>query len=300
MQRNIIKVGFCVAYDWEMLRKSLPRIYQSADTICLSIDKKRKSWSGQFYEFNEKAFREFVNEIDISGKIKIYEDAFYMHQLSPIENDNRQRNMMATFMGEGGWHIQIDSDEYFLNFKGFTEYLKKIDPNPVPSRKPLNINVNLIPVIKKIHSGYIFVDFSKKNIENAPLATTLPIYEAARRNGHFNHVSPFLVIHETWARGEDQLLKKIQSWGHRDDFDKESYFKLWQALDMHNYRYISNFHPIQPSAWPKLGFCKGIDIDSFIENMHSSEYFSRNQTFILRNNRNFARLKSIYSKYLNR
>ncbi len=36
---------------------------------------------------------------------------------------------------EGGWHIQIDADEYFLDFKGFVDFLIKLNDNPKTSRQ---------------------------------------------------------------------------------------------------------------------------------------------------------------------
>jgi hypothetical protein len=33
-----------------------------------------------------------------------------------MECDTRERNMLAKYMGEGGWHVQIDADEYFADF----------------------------------------------------------------------------------------------------------------------------------------------------------------------------------------
>src|SRR5689334_5152113 len=114
MEKTLIKVGFCVAYDWDMLKKSVPIIYPFADVICLSIDINRRSWNGQPYLFDEQAFRAWLTKIDVDNKIDLYEDDFALLNLSAMENDNRQRNLMAKRMKKGGWHIQIDSDEYFL------------------------------------------------------------------------------------------------------------------------------------------------------------------------------------------
>src|SRR6478609_6414773 len=111
MADKIIKVGFCVAYDWHLLKRSVPLIYPHADVICLSVDKNSKSWGGEKYSFDKRAFREFVSAIDTQNKIDVYEDDFSLPQLSAMENDTRQRNLMAKRMGAGGWHIQIDSDE---------------------------------------------------------------------------------------------------------------------------------------------------------------------------------------------
>ena len=61
---DLIKIGFCVAYDWHLLRYSLPLIYDHADYICLSIDKDRISWAGEKFSFDENSFKSFVQAID--------------------------------------------------------------------------------------------------------------------------------------------------------------------------------------------------------------------------------------------
>jgi hypothetical protein len=300
MKKIAIKVGFCVAYDWELLRKSVPRVYEYTDTIVFSIDKHRKSWAGTPYDFDESAFQQFLLEVDTEKKIRVYEDDFSLESLSPIENDNRQRNLMAKEMGEGGWHIQIDSDEYFLDFKGFIEYLKNLNANPQPTQKPINICCGELSLIKRLEDGYIYTDNFLTNINAAPFATNKPDeYSSARRNGFFNHLSPFFVLHESWARNDDELWKKINSWGHRDDFNKESYFKLWQAIDKHNYQYIHNLHPLNPEAWSSLGYCEGESIDELANNLLSKHSFDIPKTkLFFKNSRNIARIKQLLSNLL--
>ena len=296
-----IKVGFCVSYDWFLLKKSLPRIYDHADIICLSLDKNRKSWSGSMFEFDEEGFRHFISEIDTKKKIDIYEDDFARPGFTAMQNDNNQRNLMAKRMGQGGWHIQIDADEYFLNFKEFVKNLIEINPGPSGNEKPLNICALFVPLIKKTKRGYLYVDFLSSMPESVPMATNVPIYEGARRNGHFNVIVPHYVIHETWARSEQELWFKINSWGHSDQEMKEeafriSYFNLWKALDEFNYRYIKNFHPGVPNAWPSLGFCQGDTISEFITNFGQPKFPLSRAHMLVYNSRNIARLKSIVLK----
>ena len=62
-----------------------------------------------------------------------------------------------------------------------------------------------------------------------PIATNVPIYEYGRKNGHFNHQSPFFMVHDTWARSEEEILQKIQNWGHKTDFDVMKYFEFWNG-----------------------------------------------------------------------
>lgn len=296
----MIKVGFCVAYDWELLKNSIPPIYERADRICLGIDKDRHSWACNPYEIDNDAFYEFVKGIDTDNKIDIYEDDFSLENLNSRENCNRHRMLIAESMGKGGWHIQIDSDEYFLDFNGFTEYLKAIIKNPSGNEKPLNVNVNLIPLYKQVENGYLYVDFEEKPFENAPFATNAPLYERARNNGYFNHISPFIAIHETWARNEDQLWYKLKNWGHaaeelESNASKMSYFNLWKTIDKFNYKHIRNINPARPEVWPALDYCEASSIADFIEKL--THKLPDLNTFALKmnNNRNIARLKSLFN-----
>ncbi|HEY3402699.1 MAG TPA: hypothetical protein VGK59_04875 [Ohtaekwangia sp.] len=300
-ERSMIKVGFNVSYDWVLLKKSLPRIYAHADRICFSIDKNRKTWSGQSYAFDDHAFRDWLKQADPDNKVDVYEDDFSLPGLSAMENDSRQRNMMAARMGKGGWHVQIDSDEYFLAFDEFIKALRNIIPRPSGDEKALNVCPALLPLIKKVKTGYLFVDFKTRLPEHAPFATNVPVYHAARRNGHFNVVVPSYVIHETWARSDDELWYKFSNWGHADEefaqMDRRtSYFNLWKSLDENNYQYLCDFHPGEPAAWPALGFCKAGSIEELMAHFPVPRYPLSGVKLFLRNSRNMARARSLFAR----
>lgn len=297
----IIKVGFCVSYDWELLKNSIPPIYELADIVCLAIDKNRKSWSRNHYKFNEQDFYQFIKSIDRDKKIDIYEDDFSISTLNSRENCNRHRTLIAERMGKGGWHIQIDSDEYFLNFESFKNHLLSINSNPTGDEKPINVCANLLPIYKRVENGYLLIDFQKKAIENAPFATNVPLYERARNNGHFNNISSNFVIHETWARDEDQLWFKLKNWGHAsEELDaleyKESYFALWKSINEYNYQHIKNINPAKNEIWPGLMFVKAKSINELIDKLESDIPQTGNLSLKIKNSRNVARLKSIYNK----
>jgi len=292
----LIKVGFCVAYDWEMLRKSLPLIYDHADQICLSLDINRKSWSGKFYLFDDLAFHAFLKKTDTQKKIDLYEDDFFVRSLSPIENDNRQRKLMSDRMGAGGWHIQIDSDEYFLNFKGFVNFLKS--KTHYLNGKPVNICCPWVSIYKRVSDGYLIVDNAETTWETMPFATNKPEYFNARRNSHFNAISTFFVVHETWSRSSEELKQKLNSWGHNDDFlSKESYLKFWEAIDKFNYQFVDDFHPLQSGVWKKLMYVKANSIDELLSIIKTDYLFKINKASLyLKNSRNWNRLLSLWQK----
>ncbi len=285
-----IKVGFLVSYDWYLLKNALPLIYAEADVIYLALDKKRLTWSGNRFDFDESGFYEMIESIDVNKKIKVYEDDFFVEGLKPMQCEVRERNLLAKQMGEGGWHIQLDADEYFLDFKGFVEYLKKMPLN----QKEINICAVLINLFKKTDTGILYI--IHQNLDLIQIATNKPHYEYGRKNGYFNHISPFFLLHDTWARSEEEIKQKIANWGHKNDFDTEKYFLFWKSLDENNYQAVKDFHPISPTTWQALMFVEGQGIAQITEKFTNKSFPLSKFELFLKNNRNLARLKHLWSK----
>ncbi len=296
----MIKVGFCVSYDWEFLKYSLPRIYNEADIICLAIDKDRHSWKCNPYNFDNDAFYQFVKTIDTQHKIDIYEDDFSIPELNSRENCNRHRTMIAERMGKGGWHIQVDSDEYFLDFKNFVKELKKIHKNPTGKEFPINVCCPIIPLYKKTDSGFLIVTYHKQLPEMFPMASNRPTYERARHNGFFNIYTKNWIIHETWARGKDAMLYKLQNWGHSAEELKmkrysESYYQLWDNIDEHNFIFIQNFHPANPTTWQKLEYVEAKNIDTLLQNIQIPKFPFSSTQLKLKNSITYSRVSKLFS-----
>jgi hypothetical protein len=131
-----------------------------------------------------------------------------------------------------------------------------------------------------------------------PFATNKPEYLNARRNSHFNVISPFFVLHETWARGEEELLNKINSWGHDNDFaSKESYFNFWKILDEHNYIYVKDFHPLRSATWQKLGFIPELAVESAIKWLQQHGHLKVDTRHLIKtNSRIYQGLKHRFNK----
>ncbi|HEX8979466.1 MAG TPA: hypothetical protein VF811_07120 [Parasulfuritortus sp.] len=242
---QVIKVGFLVSYDWSLLSNSIPLVYTEADKITLAIDKSRKTWSGAEFVIPDDFFR-YISEIDVDNKIEIYEDEFYIPGLTPLECETRERNMLAQRMGLGGWHVQIDSDEYILNFSDLCGYMRANDG------KKIQINGNWINLYKKVASGYLVTLLGEHGYEQFPVATNNPDYISARYTNNKLVKLPVFALHQTWARSDVEIKQKISNWGHANDFNGESYYKLWCAVDEYNYKYLINLHPIWRELWPGL------------------------------------------------
>lgn len=253
--KPLIKVGFLVSYDYDFIRNSLPIVYPYADQISFAIDKDRRTWNGEAFDIPDTFF-DWVNDFDTEKKIHIYEDTFYMPGLSTMECDTRERNLLARFMGEGGWHLQIDSDEYFLDFEGFVRYLHTLDAN-----KETQVFARWITMYKKNGDDVFWINTN----EVFPVASNCPKYKLARLSDSDNDVyTDFKVLHQSWAREDEEIKLKIRNWGHNTDFDAEAYYIFWKAINKQTYRYARSFHPLDPWLWPSLEYFEATDIGELV------------------------------------
>jgi hypothetical protein len=289
-----IKVGILLSYDYEFLKNSLPCIYTQADSITLAMDSHCRTWSGSTFTI-ESSFFDWLEKFDIDKKITIYKDDFYLSDISPLENDTRERNMLAEFMGEGGWHIQIDADEYFIRFNEFVEFLKKQNRYLLdPQKTPITFIANLIVLYKKTKRGFLYV---KGDYDNVQIATNLPKYESVRNTTHPLLYTNFFLFHQSWARSEDEMYFKLKNWGHTHDVDVNSYFKFWKNIDEDNYSEVNDFHPMYGPCWSALDYGDGASIDEFIQKFHEHNVLSLPDLHIfLKNN---PRLENFYNRLSN-
>lgn len=249
----MIKVGMLISYDYKLALRSLKSLYSSADSIILSIDVERKTWSTQKFEIPQEFF-ESVRGIDKFNKIRIVEGEYSKYNGSVMDRDTNQRNQLAAAHGPGGWHIQIDADEYFVNFDGFCNYLKKLSPD---GARRLQVYCKWVTLYKQLDGGILYIDNDKDII---PIATTCPEYSHARLvESKFVETvtSNFCILHQSWARDESEIRQKINSWSHSHEIDANYFFQIWKSANKSNYHEYRNFHPLTASFWPKLGYFEG-------------------------------------------
>jgi hypothetical protein len=284
----MIKVGYLVSYDYNMLLTSIKQLYNYVDRIFIAIDTNRKTWSGNNFELPQSFFDE-IKSFDSNNKIEFYFDNFYISELLPIECETRERNMLLKKMGKG-WLIQLDVDEYIYDFSKVAKYLKKYWYLTLfPKLTPIIFNGKLVTLYRQLTNGYLYIE----NNERFSFITNQSNYTYTRNNHTVkNHFSNINVIHQSWARTEDEIQMKILNWGHRDDFDTQRYFEFWKNLSSDNYMNFKNVHPIVPEVWNELHFSPSTSIDEFI-----SKYASNNlQKFIFLDNKKM--IKALFNKII--
>ncbi len=273
-----IHVGFLLSYDYEKLKLSIPAVYQNSDKIFLAKDINNRTWSGQKFLINESFFN-WLKEFDTDTKIEIYEDDFYVSELTALENDTRERHLLSLKMGIGNWLIQVDSDEYFIDFKKFISDIRKYDAYlDNPEKNKIQIACYWIIIYKYTTEGILYVDKPMKAI----FATNYPNYTCARRTDERVIYTNNIVMHESLSRDEKELAFKVNNWGHKDEINNE-FLEKWKMIDENNYMNYSNFYYIEPSRWKKLAYFPSQDLNKIKQLINNSNLKNLKTKIVFKN-----------------
>lgn len=256
----MIKAGFLIAYDYDFIFNSLPQIYTFVDEIVLAIDIDRKTWMGNDFQIEDDFFNK-IRSIDADQKIKIYEDRFYVEGEKPMDLETRERNMLSNFMGDNCWKMQIDSDEYCLNFDKVITFLKKNEFLLKKTAPQINFLPIWITLFKQNEKGFFII---KPSTENFSMMFNRPEYKYARNSEGLDLKIDYKVIHQSWARTEAEVLTKIKNWGHAHDFEVMNFFEKWKALNEDNFNEYVDFHPIYKGFWQSLEFVEAKNITELL------------------------------------
>ena len=225
-----------IAYDYEYSYKTIQSYYDIADEIILAIDKDRISWSGKKYDL-DNSFYDKIIQIDSCKKIKVIEENFH-HSSKPLENETNERNFILSKC-TGDFVIGIDSDEVLLNSTEFLKWFKS-------TKIECDISCTLKTVFKQI---------DKKLLVCLPYESTVigtargNKYLKCRITGNKTIISPLEILHHSWGRTEQDVLQKLQNWGHSKDFNISNYFNVWKSVSLHNYEEKRFLHPLGLKQW---------------------------------------------------
>ncbi|KIQ22101.1 hypothetical protein RT99_07830 [Flavobacterium sp. MEB061] len=275
-----IQVGYLVSYDYELLKNAIPTVYSDSDTVFLAIDSNRKTWKGQTIEIKEDFFK-WIEDFDTQKKIVIYEEEFYIQGLTAMECEIRERKMLAHKMGIGNWLIQLDSDEYFYDFRKFVSFLKaKNDLLINPENKIVQICGFKINLYKYVEEGVLYVD----KLDKFMIATNYPNYKIGRHAKCRSIYTDSVALHDCLSRSREDLVQKIENWGHNDEINKNEFMSKWDSVSISNYKQIRGFFYLDPMHWKTLEFMKGNSLQELLSNFKLSNKINIGKFFLLRKN----------------
>ncbi|AWG25934.1 hypothetical protein [Flavobacterium kingsejongi] len=274
-----IHVGFLLSYDYDKIKLSLPPVYKDADRIFIAMDQELRTWTGNKFEV-DPSFFEWIKAFDVDHKIEFYSDNFFVPELTAIENDTRERHLLSLKMGIGNWLIQVDSDEYFIDFGKYVRDLKKHDHFlDHPERNPVQISGFHLDVYKYLDDGLLYV----KNASKVLLATNYPNYKYARQSKERIIYTDNLVLHESLARTEADLRYKLKNWGHNDELNK-TFLEKWLKADKHNYHEIKDVFYLDATQWKELGYLPTKNIQELKQHFNEIDCVNVTQVFLWKKN----------------
>lgn len=274
-----IQTGFLVSYDYEKLKQSIPPVYEASDEIFLAIDDQCRTWTGNKFTIDQSFFS-WIDIIDTDKKITIYRDNFYIPELSPIENDNRERTMLSKKMGVGNWLIQVDSDEYFINFSDFVSKLRKYDHFlEQPEKNKIQIAGFLINIYKYLDNGFLYINDATKFL----VATNYPDYKRARNTKARVVYIDSYALHETLSRTEEELRFKIENWGHKNEIN-ETFFDKWLSAKEHNYSELTDLFYLNPKDWKSLEYFPSHNLKSFKDEILKNPRLKKSRYWLWKKN----------------
>ena len=277
-----IQVGFLVSYDYKLLKNAIPLVYKYADSIFLAIDIDRKTWNGSPIVIEDRFFQ-WIKDFDTDHKIKIYEDHFYVPELTTMQCEVRERKLLAEKMEIGNWIIQLDADEYFINFERFVNFLKsKNSYLENPEKHKLQIQPFHVSLYKKTKNGYFYVNKATKTV----VATNYPDYRIGRKtHGRVIYFNA-LILHESISRDREELITKLTNWGHNKQVNVEKFMKKWDSVNESNYSEMQDFFFLEPEKWKSLDFIKGANFTTLFKNFKNEKEqgLYKSKSFIFKKN----------------
>jgi hypothetical protein len=274
-----IHVGFLLSYDYDKLKVSIPPVYKEADRIFIAIDENLTTWSGNKFEIKPQFF-EWLEKFDIDKKIEIYRDNFYVPNLTGIQMDTRERHLLSLKMGIGNWLVQVDSDEYFLDFAKYVKELRKYDSYlDNPQAHPIQISGYHIDIYKYLEDGLLYV----KNTCKVLLATNYPNYKYARQTRERIVYVDAYTLHESLSRSLDELEYKLKNWSHREDVNP-TFLEKWKKANKDNYNEIKDVFYLNPKQWKDLGYVPTKDINEMQKYFDSIDDLKVTKFYLMKKN----------------
>jgi hypothetical protein len=193
-----------------------------------------------------------------------------------MENDTHQRRCAVAEAGEGAdWVLSLDTDEVLPDAETFRRRLcegvrREFGAVEWPMRSffrrteagvflevcsPLRRQVSEYPGCVAVRPGTALAVSRFADAPRWRFDIRRRGYDRVERRPYEVHdrIGPReAILHFSWARTEDDLVNKLSSWSHRDDFDGLRYLdRVWRPSPR-RWPLMYDFHPIWPRRWPAL------------------------------------------------
>lgn len=215
------------------------------------IEKIYIAYSEKPWTYNLNARNQYRNSFDLT----VIKNSPYMNKIHIIEGEwdteEQQRNACAEQAVKDGMEYLIihDADEFYF-FDQFQNLIKEIENNPNHDY----YKVGWYCFWKDFN--HVLLDSSGNRITGYPefcINLKRGVRFASKRRP--NRAGSFILkpeigvcYHGSYVLSDEELLQKINTWGHTNDFNKELWYKeKWLKWTENS----TDLHLVTPSAWSK-------------------------------------------------
>ena len=265
--------AYLLAADPTWIEPSVRSYYGVVEKIFVSYDRDKIGWTGAPIAADECIER--IRAIDVDRKVRLVEGSFFRKDSSPMENDTAQRQHALTEAGkDADWVVELDTDEVMPDAPYFVDRLREVPPDREACMWPMRVMFKQLSATSFLevstrgrtpYSEYPGPVACRPGVKLiAARRSSGPQWRHGIRYGWWDYlVRPTIrpdaliepgkaVLHFSWARNDDEIRRKLSSWSHARDFDREAYLNdVWRASES-RWRSLRNFHPVQPALWPAL------------------------------------------------
>ena len=266
--------AYILAADPNWIEASVLSYYDFVEEILVSYDLDGRGWSGKPIPVEECLKR--LHAIDKDKKLRLLGGNYYRSDRSPMQNDTYQRQCAIDEIGDtADWIVELDTDEVLPNASSFFKSLEKVPKDRTLVEWPMRVFFQKTPSGKFLE----VTTFFRKQLSEfpGPVATRPGVKvdnarcSSAATRWHFD-IGPTTyvpelksrkpvdgiiakddaILHFSWVRSDEDILKKVNGWSHSTDFNPGEYFKnVWKAAPK-KWPFIYNFHPVWPKRWQAL------------------------------------------------
>lgn len=266
--------AYVLAADPNWIEASVLSYYDYVDEIVVSYDRSGFGWTGLPIPVDESLRR--LRAIDTKLKCRFVGGDYYRPDHSPMENDTYQRQCAIDDIGNtADWILELDTDEIIPNPENFIKALATTPKDKTVVEWPMRV------FFQRTRSGRFLevTTFFRQQLSEypGPVATRpgvrLEMARSANAAPHWRfgiHGEDYdaamqrrfnpdaivakrdAILHFSWVRSEEDILRKVQGWSHSHEFDATMYVqKIWKAAPQ-KWPFMYNVHPLRPKTWRAL------------------------------------------------
>jgi hypothetical protein len=243
-----------VAYDWPSAKYAIRSLAPLAPHWVFGVDSDERTWGSRTLDPAEVPRADkFVDYIGDSGGggLRWVSLPFHLTHGHRMRAETMERNALSLHApASAEWLLSIDADEELLD-------VERLAGACALARSPdAVVTVDWLTVFKIVGATALVVEHPPEGGRIHFATRRRGVFEWGRKHSGQQVHSGARLLHWAWARSPDAVRRKLDSWGHNEDFGGAggcaAWFELWNTTTLDNFERLQDFHPVQPGFYRRL------------------------------------------------